>query len=115
MTWNRNANDLFAGKWLRAPATTESALHTPIARITAKGPGVRTSGSLEKWVVCMCHDLRVTHRSDDVAAGMPSLGASTGPNAPRPPCAGVMLPGPFLINGFSPARKFSTIIPTRTS
>ena len=29
MTSNRNASDLFACKWLRAPATTEIALHTP--------------------------------------------------------------------------------------
>jgi predicted TIM-barrel fold metal-dependent hydrolase len=26
VTWNRNASDLFARKWLRAPATTEVAL-----------------------------------------------------------------------------------------
>jgi hypothetical protein len=36
VTWNRNANDLFAGKWLRAPATTEIAPHTPMTGITAK-------------------------------------------------------------------------------
>jgi hypothetical protein len=58
----------------------------------------------------MCHDLRVTQRSDDVAARVAPPDASTGPDAPRPPSPRVILPGPFLIPDLSPDRQFATVI-----